>query len=195
MRAPKPTGTTLSQAEREALLGQMSPADWARAKNLARLASLGLPDMGPDDLLQETLTSLLSMDRVWHRGVHALVTLAVAMHSVASNTRELAENARRDRYATVTTGEEETQEDAGRTVQVVDVLRPDDIVEQRQELAQIEKLVQGDAEEELVLTAWYMGYVGTEAQKETGLTAHQYDAARKRLVRKLKAHAAARKPK
>ena len=135
------------------------------------------------------------MERVWRRGVSVLVTLKVAMRSIASNSRKKAENARRDRYAMVSTGEEESQEDGGHTVQTVDRLSPDDIVEHREELAQIEKLVQGDAEEDLVLTAWYMGYVGTEAQRETGLTPHQYDAARKRLMRKLKAHAAARKMK
>jgi hypothetical protein len=195
MHPPKPTDTTFSRAEREALVGQMSPADWARAESLARLASLGSPDMGPDDMLQQALTDLLGSERVWRRGVSVLVTLKVAMRSIASNSRKKAENARRDRHTTVTTGEGEGQEDGGPTVQTVDGLSPQDIAENREELAQIEKLVEGNAEEELVLTAWYMGYVGTEAQKETGLTAHQYDAARQRLMRKLKAHAAARKTK
>jgi len=186
MSVPKPTDI-LSQSEREALLAQMSGADTARAESLARVASLGVPDMGPDDMLQQALTDLVSMKRVWRRGVSVLVTLKVAMRSIASNSRKLAENARRDRYATVTTVEEEDRENGGRIVQTVEMLGPEDIVQHRQEVAEIEKLVKGDPDEESVLTAWYLGCFGTDAQKETGLTPHQYDAARKRIMRKARA--------
>ena len=43
--------------------------------------------MTAEDLLQETLTDLLGEERTWQRGVHPLVTLKVAMHSVASNAK------------------------------------------------------------------------------------------------------------
>jgi len=197
MEQPKPPDEEpLSKAEREALLGAMSPGDWGRAESLARAAAHGLTDMTWEDLLQETLTDLLGEERVWQRGVHPLVTLKVAMHSVASNAKKKVENAPIDQFAVVSTGEEEAPEE-GRSppVHAVQHLGPQDTLEGRQQLAAIEQLVQGDDQAELVLMAWAMGFSGAEARQETGLDAKQFDAARQRLLRKLKSAAAARKPK
>jgi hypothetical protein len=118
------------------------------------------------------------------------------MHSVASNAQKRVENAPIDQYAVVSTGEEEAPEE-GRPapVHAVQRLGPQDSVEGRQQLAAIEQLVKGDDEAELVLMAWAMGYSGAEARQETGLDAKQFDAARQRLLRKLKPAAAARKLK
>src|SRR4051812_37211340 len=108
MEQPEPPDDeSLSGAERAALLGAMQPEDWARAENLARLAAYGLSEMTANDVLQEALTDLLSCDRIWRRGVHPLVTLKVAMHSIASNARKKVKNAPIDQFATVSTGEEE----------------------------------------------------------------------------------------
>jgi hypothetical protein len=196
MEPPKPTDDeALSRAEREALLGALTPGDWGRANSLARMAAFGLADMGADDLLQETLTDLLGMVRTWRRGVPPLVTLKLAMHSIASNTRKKAANAPVDQYVTVSTGEEETPEGGSQPVHAVDELTPDDFAEGHQQFALIEQVVKGDDEAELVLMAWAMGYSGSEARAETGLDAKQFDAARQRLMRKLKPVAAARNTK
>lgn len=193
MEPPKTTDDeVLCRAEREALLGAMTPGDWGRANSLARMAAFGLADMGPDDLLQEALTDLLDTVRTWRRGVPPLVTLKLAMHSIASNTRKKAANAPVDQYVTVSTGEEEPAEGGPQPVHAVDELTPDDFAEGRKQLALIEQVVKGDDEAELVLTAWAMGYTGTEARTETGLDAKQFDAARQRLMRKLKPVAATR---
>lgn len=197
MEQPKPPDQEpLSKAEREALLGAMSPGDWGRAESLARAAAHGLTDMTAEDLLQETLTDLLGEERTWQRGVHPLVTLKVAMHSVASNAKKKVENAPIDQFAVVSTGEEEAPEEGRPSpVPAVQHLGPQDTLEGRQQLAAIEQLVQGDDQAELILMAWAMGYSGAEARQETGLDAKQFDAARQRLLRKLKSAAAARKPK
>lgn len=197
MEQPKPPDEEpLSKAEREALLGAMSPGDWGRAESLARAAAHGLTDMSAEDLLQETLTDLLGEERTWRRGVHPLVTLKVAMHSVASNAKKKVENAPIDRFAVVSTGAEEAPEEGRPSpVHAVQHLGPQDTLEGRQQLAAIEQLVQGDDQAELVLMAWAMGYSGAEARQETGLEAKPFDAARQRLLRKLKSAAAARKPK
>jgi hypothetical protein len=193
MEPPKPTDDdALSRAEREVLLGAMTPGDWGRANNLARMAAFGLADMGPDDLLQEALTDLLDTVRTWRRGVHPLVTLKLAMHSIASNTRKKAANAPVDQYVTVSTGEEEPPEGVSQLVHAVDELSPDKFAEGHQQFALIEQAVKGDDEAELVLMAWAMGYSGYEARIQTGLDAKQFDAARQRLMRKLKPVAAAR---
>ena len=196
MEQPKPPDDTpLSKAEREALLGAMSPGDWARAESLARVAAYGLTDMTAADLLHETLIDLLGGDRTWKRGVHPLVTLKVAMHSVASNAQKKVDNAPIDQFAMVSSGEADAPEGQRAPVTAVEPLGPLDTLEGRQQLALIEQLVKGDAEAELVLTAWAMGYSGAEARLETGLDAKQFDAARQRLLRKLKPVAAARTTK
>jgi hypothetical protein len=194
MEQPEPSDEEpLSKAERAALLGALSPGDWGRAESLARVAAYGLTDMTADDLLQETLTDLLSEERTWRRGVHPLVTLKVAMRSVASNSQKRVDNAPIDQFATVSTGEEDAPEGRCAPVHAVERLGPEDTFEGRQQFAQIEQLVKGDDHAELVLTAWAMGYSGAEARQATGLDAKQFDAARQRLLRKLKPVAAARK--
>jgi hypothetical protein len=176
MEQPKPQDDTpLSKAEREALLGAT--------------------EMTAADLLHETVVDLLSGDRTWKRGVHPLVTLKVAMHSVASNAQKKVDNAPIDQFAMVSSGEEDAPEGQRAPVTAVEPLGPLDTLEGRQQLALIEQLVKGDAEAELVLTAWAMGYSGAEARLETGLDATQFDAARQRLLRKLKPVAAARNTK
>lgn len=196
MEPPKPTDDyALSGAERAALLGAMSPADWARANSLARVAAFGLADMGPDDLLQEALIALLGMDRTWRRGVHPLVTLKVAMHSITSNARKKAANAPIDQYVAVSTGEEEPLEGGPPPVHALDELSPADFADGRAQVAWIERAVKGDHEAELVLMACAMGFSGAEARAGTGLDAKQFDAARQRLMRKLKPVAAVRNAK
>ena len=196
MEQPKPPDEVpLSRAEREALLGAMSPGDWARAESLARVAAYGLTDMTADDLLQEALADLLGGDRTWRRGVHPLVTLKVAMHSVASNAQKKVDNAPIDQFATVSTGEEEAAEGQRAPVTAIERLGPLETLDGRQQLALIERLVKCDAQAELVLTAWAIGYSGAEARQETGLDDKQFDAARQRLLRKLKPVAAARNTK
>ena len=196
MELPKPTDDEeLSRAEREALLGAMPPGDWARANSLARMAAYGLAEMGPDDLLQEAMTDLVSLDRTWRRGVAPLVTLKVAMRSIASNARKKAANAPIDQYATVSTGEDDPPDSGPRPVHALDELSPADIADGREQLAWIERAVEGDSEAELVLMAWIMGYSGQKARSETGLDAKQFDAARQRLMRKLKPLAAVRNTK
>lgn len=196
MEPPKPTDDEeLSRAEREALLGAMPPGDWARANSLARMAAYGLAEMGPDDLLQEALTDLMSLDRTWRRGVSPLVTLRVAMRSIASNARKKAANAPIDQYATVSTGEEDPSDGGPRPLHALDELSPADFADGREQLAWIERAVKGDSEVELVLMAWAMGYSGQEARTETGLDGKQFDAARQRLMRKLKPLAAVRNTK
>ena len=186
---------TLSRAEREASLGAMTSGDWGRANRLARVAALGLAEMGPDDVLQEALTDLLGGDRNWRRGVPPLVTLKLAMRSIASNARKKARNAPIDQYATVSTGEEEAPDGRPAPVHASDDLSPADFAEDREQLAWIEQLAKGDDEAELVVMALAMGYSGAEARKETGLDAKQFDAARQRLMRKLRPVAAMRKSK
>lgn len=190
-----PPGDSLSRAERESLLGAMSAADRKRAERLARVAAAGLADMGPDDLLHEVYVGLLSGARVWRRGVSLLVTLKMAMLSVASNERKKATKGPIDRFATVSSGIEEEADGGIPAVHAIDERTPECVADGRSQLAWIEQLVEDDADAKRVLHAWACGLRGVAAQVDSGLDAKRYDAARQRLQRKLDIVAEVRYPK
>lgn len=185
----------LSTVEVEAEFRNFSEADWKRALSLARMRAAGLTDWTPESLLGETLLKLLSCERVWRRGVHALVTLKVAMRSIASNERKKARNAPIDEHHPVDVGAGDSgdNDDALALVQPKDDRDPAEIVDGRSQLAYIEKLVAGDEDAEEVLAAWSIGLRGKEAAEELGFEMNRYEAARKRLTDKLRPAADLRK--
>lgn len=185
----------LSTAEVEAEFRNFSGADWKRALSLARMRVAGLSNWTPESLLGEALLKLQSGERVWRRGVHALVTLTVAMRSIASNERKKARNAPVDDRRSVDVGAGNTDDDDGSPalVQPEDDCDPSEIVDGRSQLAYIEKLVAGDKDAEEVLAAWSIGLRGKEAAKELGFEMNRYEAARKRLNDKLRPAADLRK--
>lgn len=185
----------LSTAEVEAEFRNFSGADWKRALSLARMRAVGLPDWTPEALLGEAILKLQSGDRVWRRGVHALVTLKVAMRSIASNERKKARYAPIDEHHSVDVGAGESgdSDDVQTLVQPRDDRDPAEIVDARSQLAYVEKLVSGDKDAEDVLAAWSLGLRGKEAAKELGFEMNRYEAARKRLTDKLRPVADLRK--
>lgn len=185
MSRSEPTNGPLTPEEVQEALDRLSGAQWKAASSLARLCALGLSDMTPDDLLTEAVVKLLSGERVWQRGVEALIALKMIMRSIASNARKKAINGPIDQYATVDVGAGEAEEDAPLGVPAIDPRTPAAIIEARSELAYIESLVAGDEDVEQVATAWALELRGQEAAEELGFDAKRYDAARKRLMTKL----------
>jgi len=183
----------LSPTEVEAEFHALSGADWKRAISLARLCAAGLADWTPENLLAEALVKLQSGERVWRRGVHALVTLKLAMRSIASNQRKKAENGPIDQHSTVEVGAGATDGDALPGVQPEDHRTPESIVDARNQLEYILTLVAGDQDVESVLTAWSLGLRGKEAAQELGFEMKRYEAARKRLDTRLAPAVALRK--
>lgn len=185
----------LSTAEVEAEFRNFSGADWKRAISMARMWAAGLPDWTPESLLGEALLKLQSGDRVWRRGVHALVTLKVAMRSIASNERKKVRNAPIDEHHSVDMGAGDSgdNDDGPALAQPKDDRDPAEIVDGRSQLAYIEKLVAGDKDAEEVLVAWSIGLRGKEAAEELGFEMNRYEAARKRLTDKLRPVADLRK--
>lgn len=180
-----PTESRLTLEEVEAELHNLSGAQWKAALSLARLCAVGLSDLTSDDLLSEAVLKLRSGERVWQRGVHALVTLKMAMRSIASNARKKAVHAPIDQYATVDVGAGEGDGDTPIGVPAVEPRTPEQIVEARSELEYIASLVAGDEDVEEVATAWALGLRGEAAAQELGFDMKRYDAARKRLLNKL----------
>lgn len=185
----------LSTAEVETEFRSFSAADWKRALSLARMQAAGLTGWTPETLLGEALMKLQSGDRVWRRGVHALITLKVAMRSIASNERKKSRNSPIDEYRSVDvgTGTSEDGDDAPAVAHPKDARDPAEIVDARNQLKYIEKLVEGDKDAEEVLAAWSIGLRGKEAAQELGFEMNRYEATRKRLTDKLRPAAELRK--
>lgn len=188
-RSPSDDPDRLTQAEVEAALRQLedNPANMARAKSLARLRAAGLDDCSPKDLLQETMVSLLLGNRRWPRGVHTLVVLKTAMHGVASNLRKRSDKGAINRRIEVDVAEDDGAETAAavKTVTATEDVTPVEIANSKSELEAIQQAVAGDDEMELVLMAWADGLRGKEAVEALGFEMKTYEAARKRLIRKL----------
>ncbi|MDA8128421.1 MAG: hypothetical protein M0Z73_06960 [Betaproteobacteria bacterium] len=186
MSSPPPADDSLSLAEVDAALRALLPADWERALRLARCRAGGLPDWTGESLLSEALAKLLAGERVWRRGVSALQTLKNVLHSLASNDRKKQAGAPIDRFATVDVGAGGTEdEDNMPGVAAVDDRSPESIVDGRSQLVAIETLVADDEDAQMVLLAWSEGIRGKAAAEDLGFDMKRYDAARKRLERKL----------
>lgn len=186
MSSPPPADDSLSLAEVDAALRALLPADWERALRLARFRAGGLADWTGESLLSEALAKLLAGERVWRRGVSALQTLKNVLHSLASNDRKKQTGAPIDRFATVDVGAGGTEdEDHMPGVIAVDDRSPESIVDGRSQLVAIEMLVADDEDAQMVLMAWSEGIRGKAAAEDLGFDMKRYDAARKRLERKL----------
>ena len=184
----------LAPHEVETVLSQMEGAEWARAERMARVLVAGVHEITSEVLMQETLTKLLSGERRFPRNHYPLVVLKTAMHSEASNLRKRAVKGPIDGHVTVTADcDDESDEPFGPQVEAVDSRTPEDAVVARDQLEYIYKCLEGDEELELVAMAWADGLRGQDAAEAAGLDMKAYDAARKRLDRKLSSPALGRR--
>lgn len=184
----------LTVHEVETALHQMDAADWKRAERLARALVGGLHEFTSEDLLHETCTKLMSGERRFPRSQHPLVVLKTAMRSEASNLRKRAIKGPIDDHVTVTADcDDESDETFGPRAEAVDSRTPEDAVVARDQLEYLYKCLEGDEELELVAMAWADGLRGQDAADAAGLNMKAYDAARKRLDRKLSSPALGRR--
>lgn len=183
----------LSKAQVEAALNGLSPADWARATTIAKTMCGGITGWTPDDLLQEALCSLLDETRVWHAGLHPLVVMKVAMHSIASNARE--HNKASPIEETVVVDPLEVDEDGKAPVaHGQTTITPEDQLSGKQQLAAVYAALGGDRDLVDLAEAWANGFRGADACEVLGWDEKKYDAARNRLQRRLKALDPDRRP-
>ncbi|QKL55195.1 hypothetical protein HI814_00060 [Ralstonia solanacearum] len=186
MREALETDNRLSPAEVKQELEQMSPADWVRVERLAKWAFAGVSAVSDEDLLQEACTKLLSGERVWHRGYSAVPAIASVLDSMASNYRKREANGPIDTGTIVEAVDAMDETDLlVRNVEPVDTITPDAVASDAQQLTRLEALLVDDADAALVAYAWAEGRRGKDAAEALGMNENQYDAARKRLVRKL----------
>lgn len=176
----------LSKAQIESVLVAFSAADWQRANLISRRLCEGVTGWEPSDLLQEALTSFLAENRVWPADLPPLVVLKTAMHSISSNARKHNQASPID--GNVVLDPVALSDDAGVSPihGRVDAT-PDATLAAKEQIVAIYAALGGDEELELLVMMWADGVRGTEAMQELGWDAKQYDAARNRLVRRLKA--------
>lgn len=187
MSSTEPADERLSTAEVEEKFRKLSPADWARARSLANFCAANLQGWSGDELLSEAVVKLLSGERVWRPDVLLLVTLKNVMHSIASNEHKRNANGPIDQYAVVDTGTMDPDDEHTRpVVDAVNHITPEIVVDQRSQIERLSSVVSGNEDEEMVLLAWAEGLSGKAAAEEIGMDMKKYEAARKRIDRKLK---------
>lgn len=175
----------LLRAEVDAALAVLAkdPAQLARTRKLARLFAHGLTAMDADDLLAKSMTLLLAGKRKWRRDLSTLGVLKGVMQSVASNTRKKLDYVLADDLITHSDddgdGDSSPLERAGSSES-----DPALIAEAESTLREA---VKGDEEVELFLEALADGLTGTDIAKELGWDGKTFEAARKRLSRRLAA--------
>lgn len=173
----------LSVQEVRGVFDQMSEVDWKRAERLARVAAAGLRDLSPEDLLQETLVKLLAGERRFPRGRHTLVVLKTAMRSEASNARQRS-RASPINSATAVAGHANLP-DSNPGVDAGDQRSPEIELIAKDQLDAILLALECDPDALMVAMAWLDGLRGSAAAEAAGLDVKAYDAARKRLMRRL----------
>lgn len=182
---PEPK-SSLSRQEVEALLTGFSPADWQRAKHIASGFCGGLTGWSPMDLLQEAITKFLEGKRIWPADLHPLVVLKSVMNSISSNIRNRIDTGPINEDAVLDPAAELEYETTPAVYGKISIT-PEDVASGKQQLDAVYASLAGDEELELLAMVWSDGIRGQDAMSELDWDKKKYDAARKRLLRKLEA--------
>jgi hypothetical protein len=178
----------LQRAEVQAALVRLvqDSGEMARAVKLASVLAIRLTAMDSEDLLEKAMVLLLAGKRHWPRGLPTLVVLKGIMRSIASNTRKKPDYLLAGDLGTPS-GEHSELESSQLAEGVSQGSDPARALEAESELAAIQNVVKGDEELELLVEALAEGLTGMAIAKELGWDGKRYDAARKRLSRRLAA--------
>jgi hypothetical protein len=169
------------------MLEQMSAADWRRVERFADFRAAGLVGVHGEDLLHHVITKLLAGLRTFPSTTSTLVVLKNAIKSEASNVRRTVNRGPIDVHAEVDTLglDFDPGEHAGVVAEAVNPVDPLRELLAREQLDQLQQRLEGDDEAQLVAMAWGEGLRGKPAAEAIGLDTKAYDAARKRLERKI----------
>lgn len=190
MSAVPETEVRLSPGKIESVLKKFTPADWSRAASIAAAACAGLIGWTPEDLLQEAMTKLLEGTRTCPEGVHPLVMLKTAMRGIASNIRKHHAASSIDDGVALAHFDGTDATDTRPSVHGEAASHPHQLAAVREALAVIEDLIADDEDLALLAVAWADGLRGDEAAEALDWNKKKYEAARKRLTRRLSTLAA-----
>jgi DNA-directed RNA polymerase specialized sigma24 family protein len=176
----------LQRAEVDAALVRLvrDSGAMARARKLARVIAHGLSAMDADDLLQKAMLLLVAEKRKWPRALSTLGMLKGVMRSVAYRTRR-----KLDYLLAEDLGGPSNDDSDGESSPVAEGVSPGMdpalAVQGESELDAVQNAVKGDEELEFLVEALAEGLTGMGIAKELGWDGKKYDAARKRLSRRL----------
>lgn len=185
MIAPVPEDDRYTPAEADAQLRAMSAADFVRARRYAEPLGSGLVDRCGDDLLHDAYLSLQSGERSWSRGMPAVVALFGAIKSMASNARKRQRKGAVDHTQGVSTISADVDEGETPPAMASDAEDPLRLLEGARLVDALAETVKDDDDLSLLLIAWGEGLRGEEAAAELGWDMRKYEAARKKLTRRI----------
>lgn len=179
----------LSKREVEEELLKLSEADWTRVEIYAGFLSRSLAGCDGNDLLQMAMEKFLNMRRRWPKGLEPLKALFGAMRSISSNELKKEMKGPIDTSAVVSTTDEPPEEGQLQAYAVATTQEtPEDVLIGQQLVEQIEAGLSDDEEAGLLFMVWIDGTRGAEAAAVLGWDQKRFDAARKRLLRRLAPH-------
>lgn len=166
------------------ILARLSHADQVRLRRIAHNQARKVLGYNADELLTEGLTRVLDGVRHWPRGLNVATFMKNVFGSIISNEAK--------HYVYASKFEADTEVDISGDVDcaeksVTPDSHPDPAAEiYAQEMLQRLMTALSDDQHALaVVMSMAEGLKATEAQSQFNMSAHQYDAARKRLKRKV----------
>lgn len=182
------SNVSLSKDEVYRVLEQLSDDDYQRIRYKARIYARGLVNMSAEDLIQETFTALLGQDRNFPSNVAPVVVVMNAMHSEASNLRERETAGAIDHFVDVSgivSDDADDDEAGGISVIPRTEVTPERIVSGQELIKQLIDSLSNEPDLQDLAAAWGMELTSQEAADFLGWDMKQYEAARKRLNRRL----------
>jgi DNA-directed RNA polymerase specialized sigma24 family protein len=187
MSEPEPP-KHLQRAEVDAALDRLvqDSGEMARVRKLARVIAHGLSAMDAEDLLQKAMMLLLAERRKWPRGLSTWGMLKGVMRSIAYRSRRKPDYLLAEDLGAPS--DEDSEVESSQLAEGVSLeADPARAAQGESELLAVQGAVKGDEELELLVEALADGLTGMSIATELGWDAKKYDAARKRLSRRLAA--------
>ncbi len=170
--------------EVKAILARLSHADQVKLRRIAHYQAKKIPGCNADELLTEGLTRVIEGVRQWPRGLNIATFMNNVFGSIVSNM------AKHHIYASKF--ESNTEVDisgdvdcAEKPVTLDTAPDPTGEIYAQEMLQRLTTALSSDQHALAVLMSMAEGLKATEAQTQFNISAHQYDAARKRLKRKV----------
>jgi len=177
---PIPLESIASPAVVAAALRDLSSAHLLRLRQIARMRSAGLVGVEWEDLLQEAFSRILAGTRRWPVEVPIVAFIAQLMRSLASEHH-------RQQAAHPFVTAEESSDPSGLPLAIADDRPGADLqMEANDFRAALVRRLEADPGALAVLLSHERGETAAETMARTRLTAHEYDAARKRFRRLVK---------
>jgi hypothetical protein len=186
----KKQGATTEQVE--LAIAKLTKDDWLKLWKVAARTRFWTY-FGADDVMQQALTAALELERRWNTNYSFCSFLYGAMRSIASNERRLLRNKMEWPAAELVDADEPDNDcvlhRADGLAQLRDVpanaaeAEANELLEQR--VATIYALFSDDLEVTGMMRAMEAGCRGEDIRRRCGMTRRQYEAARKRMNRRL----------